>query len=240
MINISEFGLIITNLAYSLGIISKELILTSVLAMIISNILSIMLINNEKLCLPLIEKLFPYKNQMEIFFGKFRNYLSYTNSKFLIIRKFFAEIIIIFSLIFVFSSISLFLIGYIVNIHNILFKEIIIITLSGLFFIIIFELFLSFYKILKKLLIEIIYYNYEQKSVKKLIYLIYFPFALISILFISVQSYIFFVRIFNMVHLIFQFNIISILLMSIILLFIIYIRKYLKKFIEEIQNIIKG
>ncbi|MDT7886923.1 MAG: cation:proton antiporter [Thermoproteota archaeon] len=240
VINISEFGLIITSLAYSLGVISKELLLTSALAMIISNIISVTLINNEKIFVPLFEKIIPYRDSMEMVFNKLRDSLSYTNSKFLIFRKAFTEIIIIFSLIFAFSSIFLFLISYTINIQSILFKEIIVLSLFGIFVVTIFELFLSMYNIFKKLTINVFYFKDKEKLPKNLIYIVYFIFVLLIVTFIVSQSYIYFVKIFSIIYLTFQFNLISITLIIIISAFIIYIRKYLKKVLEEIQSLIKG
>jgi hypothetical protein len=134
----------------------------------------------------------------------------------------------------------LFLISYTINIQSILFKEIIVLSLFGIFAVIIFELFLSMYNVFKKLTIDVFYFKNKEKLPKNLMYIVYFIFVLIIVTFIISQSYIYFIKIFNLLYLTFQFNLISITLIIIISAFIIYIRKYLKKVLEEIQSLIKG
>jgi hypothetical protein len=134
----------------------------------------------------------------------------------------------------------LFLISYTINIQSILFKEIIVLSLFSIFAVIIFELFLSMYNVFKKLTIDVFYFKDKEKLPKNLMYIIYFIFVLLIVTFIVSQSYIYFVKIFNIIYLTFQFNLISITLIIIISAFIIYIRKYLKKVLEEIQSLIKG
>jgi uncharacterized membrane protein len=96
------------------------------------------------------------------------------------------------------------------------------------------------YNVFKKLTIDVFYFKDKEKLPKNLMYIIYFIFVLLIVTFIVSQSYIYFVKIFNIIYLTFQFNLISITLIIIISAFIIYIRKYLKKVLEEIQSLIKG
>jgi len=256
MIAISEFAIIISSLAVEYGFVSKEILTIAVLVVIISSLLASLASSNSEFLSETIAGLVPRnfkyfaENYVSPFFEKLFN--SSNDRKFEKLRKIVKELLIVISVIFLFSFLITYFIKYL-NIFRTFLGDFYLI-LIGSFLISIFAIVvLEFYLIFKKLLDFLVeefektikirknYYRYKKVSNLKTLdlspsfrNLILIVFAFLTIFLILCYYFLnceIFDRIENFLDIIFLLSI----LIALSATFTIFLNRFFKKIRELLE-----
>lgn len=244
MISISEFAVIIADRGVILGVVSKEMLVVSVIVIIFSSILSSILVTYENIITPKFVMMIPkvIRQNLEEIFNVIKHTLASDNVRFNIMRKALSDLIIDISLLFIVSTITVSMLSYIISINISGFSlNIAIYIIVAVFIAFIIEIANDLRKCIKTIIVGVL--NELNANVIKLSNVLtnitYIIIILIVILFILVQAYFTVLKVFEYVlpmsDIIFRAYAILTIMLIVAVLY-----KYVKKFIDTFQHAIKG
>ncbi|MEM3832083.1 MAG: cation:proton antiporter [Thermoprotei archaeon] len=244
MITISEFSVIISNKGVALGIIGNEMLVVSIIVMIISSLISSILTAYSSTITPKLISIIPkaFVQNLEYIFNILRRTSASSKYQSKNVRKIITDLIIYASLIFIASTLTISALSYLItlSISSFLLYLTIYLVIAGFLTFMISALSLL-RKDIENIMTEIfneLHIKITRSLSRTLINMIYTIIVLIIILFILTQIYFMVLKVFE-----------SILSISIvfrayaaltIVLIVIMLYRYVKKFIITFQNIIKG
>jgi Kef-type K+ transport system membrane component KefB len=244
MISISEFAVIIADRGVILGVVSKEMLVVSVIVIIFSSLLSSILVTYENIITPKFVMMIPkvIRQNLEEIFNVIKHTLASDNVRFNIMRKALSDLIIDISLLFIVSTITVSMLSYIISINISGFSlNIAIYIIVAVFIAFIIEIANDLRKCIKTIIVGVL--NELNANVIKLSNVLtnitYIIIILIVILFILVQAYFTVLKVFEYVlpmsDIIFRAYAILTIMLIVAVLY-----KYVKKFIDTFQHAIKG
>lgn len=244
MITISEFSVIIVDRGVMLGAVSREMLVVSVIVIIFSSLFSSILVTYENVITPRLVMIIPkaVRQNLEEIFNIIQHILAPNNVRFSATRKALGDLIIDISLLFIISTMTVSILGYIVSIGVSGFSlNIAIYIIIAVFIAFIIEITNNLRKSVKNIIIEIL--NELNADVTKLSKalsdIMYIIIILVVILFILVQAYFIVLKVFEYILPISDVIFRAYAVLTIVLVVVI-LYKYVKKFIDVFQHIVKG
>jgi len=244
MITISEFSVIIADRGVMLGAVSKEMLVVSVIVIIFSSLFSSILVTYENIITPKLVMMVPktIRENLEKIFNIMKHMLVLNDTRFSVMRKALSDLIIDLSLLFIISTITVSVLGYIVSISIPVFSlNIAVYVIIAVFIVFLIEIVNNLRKSIKNIIVGIL--NELNADVTKLSNvltdIIYTIIILVITLFILVQAYFIALKVFEYILPISDIIFRSYAVLTIVLIVIILYR-YVKKFIDTFQHIVKG
>lgn len=244
MITISEFSVIIVDRGVMLGAVSREMLVVSVIVIIFSSLFSSILVTYENVITPRLVMIIPkaVRQNLEEIFNIIQHILAPNNVRFSVARKALGDLIIDISLLFIISTMTVSILGYIVSIGASGFSlNIAIYIIIAVFIAFIIEIANNLRKSVKNIIVEVLNeLNADvTKLSKALTDIMYIIIILVVTLFILVQAYFIVLKVFEYILPISDIIFRAYAVLTIVLVVII-LYKYVKKFIDVFQHIVKG